>query len=265
MLLSLPLLLLAILAGCTSVQRVQTETALARSLVSDEQMAQVGEQIHDQLESQGIRYVKDATVVQYVNGIASKIFGLARRDRPGIEYHVHVIDDRRTVNAFATPGGHIYVYSGLLLATQTEAELAGVLAHEVGHVTGRHIERAMVNAYGVETVAAVALGQNPSAAKQAAAGLVATGILRAHSRSEESEADQYSARYLSQLNYDPKAMISFLQKLQAKETSGGPGWFRTHPVTSERIQDLNSYIAQNALRGTVVGAERHRAIQRELA
>jgi len=256
------LLALLAAAGCYTGQFARTETRLAQALVSDEQMIQVGEQVHAELEGQGIRYVKDPDVIRYVNGFATKIFDLARRDRPGLAYHVHVIDDPKAVNAFATPGGHIYVYSGLLIAAENEAEVAGVLAHESGHVAGRHVERAIVNAYGVQALASVALGKDPSLAKQMAASLVGTGILRAHSRSEEIEADEYGVRYISSLNYDPGAMITFFEKLQAKEskTPSALGWLRTHPVTEDRISNLRSYIAENDLRGTVLGAERHRQV-----
>lgn len=182
------LLLLIAAAGCAGGNFARTETSLARALVSDEQMIQVGEQIHAELEGQGVRYVKDPEVIRYVNGVAAKIFDLAERDRPGLKYHVHVIDDAKTVNAFATPGGHMYLYSGLLFAADNEAEMAGVLAHESGHVAGRRVERAMVNSYGLQTLASVALGENPSTAKQIAASLVGTGLMAAHSRSEETEA-----------------------------------------------------------------------------
>lgn len=107
--------------SCSTHQRVKTETVLARALVSDEQMAEIGQEIHRELESQGIRYVKDPQVTGYVDGIASKLFGPARKDRPGVDYHVHVIDAPKTVNAFATPGGHVYLYSGLLLAADRKS------------------------------------------------------------------------------------------------------------------------------------------------
>ena len=265
--LSIAVLLLALGgSGCATEQRVRAETSVARMLISDAQTAKIGERIHAELERQGVRYEKDPAVTRYVNGIAASIFGLARRDRSGVDYHVHVIDDPKTVNAFATPGGHIYVHSGLLRAAENEAEVAGVLAHETGHVVGRHVERAMVNAYGLEALAALALGQDPSLGKQLAAQLIGTGLLRAHSRSEEIEADEYGARYISSLNYDPRAMITFFRKLQADEgrVSGGPGWLRTHPVTAERISNLNDYIASNRLHGTTLGAERHQAIVRSL-
>jgi predicted Zn-dependent protease len=261
------IMLVPLLAGCTPMQRVSTETSLAKMLVSDQQMEQIGEQVHAELQSQGVRYVKNTAVTGYVEGIAGRLFGLARGDRDGVNYHVHVIDDPKMVNAFATPGGHIYVYSGLLLAADNEAEVAGVLAHETGHVAGRHVERAMVNSYGVQTLASLALGQNPSMAKELAATVLGTGLLRAHSRSEETEADEYGARYISRLSYDPQAMITFFQKLQAKESgaSGGMAWLRTHPVTGDRIAHLREYIGSQRLGGSVLGRERHLAVEQKLA
>ena len=260
-------LVVVAVGGCASLLGVGTETAIAKALISDEQSAQIGEQVHAELEKQGVRYVKDGAVNKYVQGVAEKMFAQARQDRAGIDYHVHVIDDPKQVNAFATPGGHIYVYSGLVLAAENEAELAGVLGHETGHVAGRHVERAMVNAYGLQMAASMALGQNPGAIKQIAAQLAGTGILAAHSRSEETEADEYGARYTSRVGYDPNAMITFFQKLQAKESKGSKltGWLRTHPVTGARIEHLEQYIAQNHLRGNVLNAEQHRQIRQRLS
>ncbi len=259
--------LLPLVASCSAMQRARTETAVARVLLSDQQMAQIGEQVHAELQRQGIRYVGSAAVTGYVEDVAGRIFALARRDRSGVDYHVHVIDDPQSVNAFATPGGHIYLYSGLILAADNEAEVAGVLAHETGHVTGRHMERAIVNSYGVQALASLALGENPSLARQLAASAVATGILRAHGRSEELEADRHGARYASLARYDPRAMITFFRKLQAKEprTPRALAWLRTHPVTGERIARLEDYIADNRLGGGVLGRERHLAVEQRLA
>jgi predicted Zn-dependent protease len=259
---------LAVLAGpaCTTQQRIRTETALAQSLISDEQSNQIGEQVHRELEANGVRYLSNRAVTSYVESISAKLFDVARRDRPGVNYHVHVIDDAKTVNAFATPGGHLYVYSGLILATKNEAELAGVLSHEAGHVVGRHVERAMVNSMGFETLASMALGQNPSALKALAANVLGTGILRAHSRSEEIEADEYGAKTMAQLRYDPNAMVSFFGTLGKGETKGPAvlDWMRTHPVTQDRISNLQAFIQEQGLRGTVLGQERHATAQQQL-
>ncbi|MCE9673354.1 M48 family metallopeptidase [Myxococcus stipitatus] len=243
---------LALTVGCTT-QRVQAEKALAKTFVSDEQEEEIGQQVKKELETkEGIKYVQDAAVVDYVRNLSSPIIRQATKDRPGVQWKINVIDDPKTVNAFATPGGYLYVYTGLILASDTEAELAGVMAHEAGHVVGRHSARAMVNQMGIQTVSQLALGQNPGAAAQIAAQLVGGGAMLAHSRSEESEADQYGARYANGAGYDPRGLITFFEKLQ-KEQGSTPGvmkWLSTHPTNEKRIKDLQEYIRQNNLRST---------------
>jgi predicted Zn-dependent protease len=253
--------------GCSIGQRARVETALAVSLISDEQSNQIGEQVHADVEKSGVRYIVDPVVRGYVEEIGARIFALAREDRAGVDYHVHLIDDPKTVNAFAAPGGHLFVYSGLLLEADNEAEVAAVMSHESGHVVGRHVERAMVDAYGLEALTAAALGSNPSPAREVAAGIAGTGLMRAHSRSEETEADEYGVRYSSRLGYDPHAMITFLTKLQSHEGNAPAAmkWLSTHPLTPDRIDHLTRYIEDNRLSGSELGAARHREIKNRLA
>jgi predicted Zn-dependent protease len=252
--------------GCATGDRARVETNLARVLISDEQSSQIGEQVHADVERSGARYVDDSAVRGYVESIAARIIGIARSDRPGVDYHIHVIDDPKAVNAFAAPGGHLFVYSGLLLGAANEAEVAAVIGHEAGHIVGRHVERAIVNAYGLEALASAALGRNPSPAKELAAGIVGTGIMRAHSRSEETEADEYGVGAIAELGYDPRAMITFLGRL--KSGAGTPKvqqWLSTHPLTPDRIEHLERYIADRGLRGSDLGVQRLAAIKGRLA
>ncbi|GMU09520.1 M48 family metallopeptidase [Corallococcus caeni] len=237
--------------GCTK-QRVGAEKALAKVLISDEQENQLGLQVKQELETkEHIKYVQDPAVVDYVRSISAPILSQANKDRSGVKWKVNVIDDPKTVNAFATPGGFLYVYTGLLLAADTEAELAGVMAHEAGHVVGRHSARAMVNAYGLQAITQVALGQNPGTAAQIAAQLAGGGLQLAHGRSEETEADEYGAKYASAAGFDPNGLITFFQKLQ-KEQGSTPGvlkWLSTHPTNEDRISHLRKIIAQNGYKG----------------
>ncbi len=255
------------LTGCSAKQRVRTETTLADIMISDQQSQQIGLQVREDLDKQGVRYIKDPEVLAYVDGIAARIFPLARKDRPGVDFSVKVIDDPNTVNAFATPGGYLYLYSGLLLAADNEAEVAGVLAHEAGHVVGRHVERQMVSSYGLQAIASMAIGSNPSLAQEIAASIASTGLMRAHGRSEEIEADEYGARYSARAGYDPHAMITFFGKLGAMEqkTPGMLGWLRTHPTSRARIDNLKGYIADHHLHGTELDAARHQQIRRRLS
>ncbi len=241
------------LSACSSQQRISAEKSLASVLIPAEQEKQLGLQVKQQLEQQEhVRYVTDPVVDGYVQQVSGKILAFARKDRPEVEWSVKVIDDPKQVNAFATPGGFLYVYSGLLLAADDTAELAGVMGHEAGHVIARHSARQMVNAMGLETVMAVALGQNPSGAAQLAAGLAGKTALLAYGRSDELEADQYGARYSSSAGYDPHGIASFFQKLEQMGSSA-PGWatfFSTHPANPERIAKVNRYIEENRLTAT---------------
>jgi predicted Zn-dependent protease len=245
--------LLLALAGCSAMQRTRTETALANVLIPPEQEKQLGLQVKEQLEKeQHVQYIDDSAVTGYVNDVAGKILAQAKKDRPEVEWSVKVINDPKTVNAFATPGGYLYVYSGLLLAADDTAEVAGVLGHESGHVVARHSARQMVNAFGLETLASLALGQNPGAASKLAAGLAGQTALLAYSRGDETEADEYGARYASAAGYDPHGIATFFEKLE-KGGAQTPGWaafLSTHPATPDRIKKVNAYIEKNHLGGT---------------
>jgi predicted Zn-dependent protease len=238
--------------SCSSRQRIATEKAVASALVSDEQEKEIGLAVREELEKkESVRYVEDAAVVAYVKQISDKLLPLAEKDRPGVSWSVRVIDDPKTVNAFATPGGFLYVYSGLILAADDAAEVAGVLAHEAGHVVARHSARQMVNAMGLEAIAGVALGKNPGATAQLAAGFAGKTLLLAHGRSEEIEADEYGARYASAAGYDPRGIATFFQKLE-KESGKTPAlltWLSTHPPSSDRIAKVDRYIQENRLTG----------------
>ncbi|MBN1205753.1 MAG: M48 family metalloprotease [Myxococcaceae bacterium] len=261
---------LALTAGITSgcaAQRISAEKAVAQAFISDEQEEQIGAQVKKELEQkEKIQYVQDPAIMEYVNRVVTPILRAANKDRKGVKWKVHVINDPKTVNAFATPGGYLYVYTGLLLAADTEAEVAGVLAHEAGHVVGRHSARAMVHAYGLQTITQLALGKDPGTAAKIAAQLVGGGALLAHGRSEETEADEYGARYAAAANYDPKGLITFFQKLRKMQgdTPGVLKWLSTHPTNADRIRHLEQYIAQKNLRGTETGTERLAPIKKQL-
>lgn len=237
--------------GCAK-QRISAEKAIAATLISDEQEADLGKQVKQELETkEKIKYVQDPSIVDYVKNLSSPILRQATKDRPGVKWTVNVIDDPKTVNAFATPGGYLYVYTGLLLAADNEAEVAGVMAHEAGHVVARHSARAMVNQMGLQTITQAALGKNPGAVATIAAQLVGGGAMLAYSRSEESEADEYGARYSSGAGYDPRGLITFFQKLE-KEQGSSPAfmkWLSTHPSNPDRIAHIQKVIAQYNLRG----------------
>lgn len=256
-----------LLAQCASSAVSSVETDVAKSLISDDQEKQIGLEVKQELETkQHVRYLEDPVVTGYVRGVAGRILTFAMKDRPGLTWNVNVIDDPKTVNAFATPGGFLYVYTGLLLAANNEAELAGVMGHESGHVVAHHSARQIVEANGLEAVTALALGENPGLLAQLAAAVATKGALLAHSRTEEDEADTYGARYAATAGYDPHALITFFEKLQALygSTSGISTWLSDHPATDQRIAHIKAYIAEHGLKGSDLGAERFAPIKARL-
>jgi len=244
--------LISAVVACSTAQRRSAETKLAAALIPTEQENQLGLQVKRELEQkQGVEYIEDGPVNDYVQRVAGRILAHAKKDRPDVKWTVKVINDPRQVNAFATPGGYLYVYSGLILAADDTAELAGVLGHEAGHVVARHSARQMVNALGLQTLASVALGDDPGTLSQIAASLAGQGALLAHSRSDEIEADELGARYSAAAGYDPHGIASFFEKLMKGEGKQ-PGWARflsTHPPSAERVERVNAFIAKNKLTG----------------
>jgi predicted Zn-dependent protease len=238
--------------ACSSTQRASAERKLADVLIPPEQEQQLGLQVKQQLEQQEhVQYVEDPQVNGYVQEVAGKILAQAKKDRPDVSWTVKVINDPKTVNAFATPGGYLYVYSGLLLAADDTAEVAGVLGHESGHVVARHSARQMVDAFGLEGLAALALGKNPGGVAQLAAGLAGKTSMLAFSRGDEAEADTYGVRYAAAAGYDPHGIARFFEKL-ARTEGKQPGWaafLSDHPLTPDRIQKVNAYIAEHHLEG----------------
>jgi predicted Zn-dependent protease len=240
---------LAAALGCAARQSV--ETTAAKALISDQESQQLGDQIQKQLADQGVRVVQDPVVEPYLREVAQPIFDQAARQRPGVTFRLHLIDDPKVVNAFATPGGHLYVYSGLIEAVHDSAELAGVLAHETGHVALYHPQRQMVDALGLDALSKLALGSNAGAAKQLAANVAQKGLLLANSRGDETQADEFGAQAMAGAGYDPNALIRFFETLE-KQEGKSPAlmtWLSDHPSTPNRVQDLKRFIAEHHLEG----------------
>ncbi len=254
--------------GCATLKRANVGRTAASIFISDEQEEQLGRQVKTELETkEKIKYVEDPVVVEYVRTVSTRLLQQANKDRPNVKWKVNVIDDPKTVNAFATPGGYLYVYTGLLLAADNEAELAGVLGHEAGHVVGRHSAQALMLQYGQQALTEAALGKDANTVAQIAANLAGTGTGLAFSRSNETEADELGAKYTSAVGYDPHGLVTFFNKLAAQEgkTPGVLKWLSTHPPSADRVTHLNAYISQKGLSGKDLGADRLTPIKQRLS
>jgi predicted Zn-dependent protease len=226
-------LLLPVLAGC----------------VNERQEREMGERIAAQVNMQ-LPLVHDPVLHRYVNQLGNVI---ARESgRPGLQYRFYIVNSD-AVNAFALPGGHVYVNRGLIERTENVAELSAVLAHEIGHVAARHgaemMERQLRTGSVVGILYNLILGTEPAILDQRALQMGRALWTASHSREAELEADELAVEYMIEAGVDPAGMISLLTGLLHEELQEGeafPQWFSTHPMTEERIDVAKREIADEA-------------------
>ena len=223
----------------------------ADALLNKSQEAQIGRAIMRSIRSSGM-VVEDPQVTEYINDVGHRI--AAQTNQGDHEFTFFVVKDPR-INAFALPGGYIGVHTGLIEATRNESELAGVLAHEVAHVTQRHIARS-IHASSRQSILSTALmlgalivGAASGDADVAQAGMaVAQGTAAQQqinfTRSNEHEADRIGISALAGAGFDPHGMGSFFEVMSRQQLSSPdermPEFLRTHPVTSTRIAEART-------------------------
>jgi len=245
--------LIALLASAAAAAQVELPDIgdPVDRVLSRQQEAAIGARMMAQAREQ-LALNRDAEVAMYLDDLGQ---GLARvvPDPPPNGFTFFLVRDNR-INAFAAPGGYIGINSGLFQAAETEAQLAGVLAHEIAHVTQRHLAKAVAanqrNQY--KTLAAVLAsiilaGQNPEAAEAAiATGQAAEAQRRInYTRANEYEADRIGLQILTRAGYDPRAMVGMFELLAANSSGdGAPEFLRTHPISSNRIAEAQSRAAQ---------------------
>ena len=229
------------LSGCATAPATG-ETIFTGGL-SQEDEARLGREEHAKILKQFGGAYQDPAIETYVSSIGGLLAQTS--ELPNLKFTFTVLDTP-IVNAFALPGGYVYITRGLLALADNEAEVAGVLAHEIGHVTARHSAQRYGQAMAAN-LAAVGLGILFGGPATEAFGTAAGLALRGFSREQEFEADVLGVRYLARGGYDPGAMASFLGRLQAHsrldaELRGKPGKadsfniMQTHPRTADRIQ-----------------------------
>ncbi len=201
-----------------------------------EKEIRMGKEFASQID-QTARMVQDPVVNEYVNRIGQN---LVRNSDARVPFTIKVIDSDE-INAMAIPGGFFYVNSGLILAADEEAELAGVMAHEIAHVAARHGTRQMTRGslLNLATIPLIFVGGGLGYGLRQAAGLALPLTFLTFSRGFEREADCLGVQYLYATGYDPQATVQFFEKLQAKEKKK-PGTlakaFSSHPQTPDRIE-----------------------------
>jgi predicted Zn-dependent protease len=230
--------------GKYDVQRIgERGIGSGLNLYSIEREQALGRELSQQVEAQA-KLIKDPVITEYVNRVAQSI---VRNSDARVPFTVKVVDNDE-VNAFALPGGFFYVDTGLILAADNEAELAGVMAHEIAHVAARHATKTATRAqiFNLASIPLIFMGGPAGYAVRQIAGLAVPMSFLKFSRDAEREADLLGLEYAYAAGYDPAEFVHFFESLQVKQKqklSFVAKAFATHPMTNDRIQRAQKEIA----------------------
>jgi predicted Zn-dependent protease len=216
--------------------------------VSQQQEVQLGQQESAQIQQQ-LPLVQDPLINQYVTSLGNQI--ASKTSRADLQWQFYVVNTD-VVNAFALPGGIIYVNRGVLERADRMDELAGVMGHEIEHVVRRHSVKQMEQMQDANVGVALACTLTNVCSNQAAAAAInvgGTAIFAKFSRTDEIQADEGGFHNVMNAGISPQGMLSFFQKLLAEEQQGGSSsavnsWFADHPGTQDRIQDIQGMLSQ---------------------
>jgi predicted Zn-dependent protease len=210
-------------------------------LIGTKDEVAIGQSLVKEIQSQN-KVTQDSILAGYVNQVGQKIASVS--DRRDISYHFKVLESPE-INAFACPGGFVYVYTGLLKVMDNEAQLAGVLGHEIGHVVARHSVKRLQQVLGLQVLLSLTLGESSELTQKA----VSTGIgviLQGYSRQNEFEADYDGTYYMTMSGYDPQGMIQLFGKFKEMEKDKKSTFLdqllASHPPTPERIAKVDEHI-----------------------
>ena len=228
----------------SDVSEIGNRKVAHRSLISQEKEIAVGRQYATEIDHQA-KFVTDPVVNEYVNRVAQNV---ARNSDLKVPLTVKVIDGPE-INAFALPGGFLYVYSGLLKAASEEDQLAGVMAHEIAHVAARHATENMAKGTlaNIGTIPLVILGGPAGAAARQVAQVAIPLEFLQFSRKNEEEADYLGLQYMYKAGYDPNAYVAFFGKVleeERRQPGSVPKIFQDHPPTPDRILKAEEEIKQ---------------------
>ena len=252
----MPLLLLLCFSPYALSDGLPNLGDISQAVLTPVQERQIGQQSMMQIRA-GKQFLDDAEINDYLNQLGLRL--VENSTEPSLGFEFFTLNDY-SVNAFAMPGGFIGVNSGLLLTAQSESELASVLSHEIAHVTQRHLARMIAGqqADSLASMAAIAIAilaarRNPEASQAVMIGTQAQGIQRLlnFTRTHEQEADRIGLDILQKSDFNTHAMPEFLGKLQRATRlfeNNTPGYLRTHPITSDRIADIENRVSNQPYR-----------------
>ncbi|MFT5860732.1 MAG: putative Zn-dependent protease [Flavobacteriaceae bacterium] len=235
------------------------------NLFSVEQDIQLGAQVAAEIDGNLAEYpVLDSTqnpeVYAYLYRVRDKILNTGQIDfKDEFQWRLRVIHDDSTLNAFCTPGGYIYIYTGILKYLDSEDQFAGVLGHEIAHADMRHSTRQMTKMYGVQILLDVLAGDR-QAIKQVTGALI--GLK--NSRKHETEADTKSVQYLCPTDYNAAGGAGFFRKIEAAGGSGTPEFISTHPDPGNRVEHFENESIVNGCKGDQTYENQYKAMLAKL-
>lgn len=247
----------ALLSACGTAVVNPVSGQTEYSAMSEEQEVAEGAKAHQQVLKEYNVY-DNKPVQEYVNALGQRL--AAQSHRSNLQWHFTVLDSPE-INAFALPGGYVYVTRGIMAYMESEADLAGVIGHEIGHVTARHgaqratsQQHAGLGVFAANILGAVLESQGVSGAGQLAGQVsqtVAAGYIASYGREQELQADGLGAEYLARNHYDPHSMVEVIQVLKSQERFAadqakaegkpaptGGGWLASHPSNDQRLQQI---------------------------
>ncbi len=243
--------------SCSSLKK--TWNNLNAFAVADD--VKLGKQVSDEIAANPAKYpllpeAGNEEVYNYIRNITNNILSTGRvANRNVFAWQVKIINDDKTLNAFCTPGGYIYVYTGIIKFLDSEDQLAGVMGHEIAHAAQRHSTQQMTKLYGIDFLAQAALGKKNQLAK-----IAESVIGLSFSRDHERDADDKSVLYLCSTSYNAAGSAGFFKKIQTK---GGtpPVFLSTHPNPANRVQDIEALSKKMNCKGTATNTAAYNRIK----
>jgi len=221
--------------------KTKRERPVSLNLFSIEDDIKLGQQVSQQIESDTKQFpilpeAANREVYSFIRGLTRDILNSGKvKHKNDFKWEVKIIDDDKTLNAFATPGGYIYVYTGLIKFLDTEDQLAGVMGHEIAHADLRHSTNQLTKQYGLAGLLSIATGNaDPGVLEQMVLSVVSLKFSRKH----EEQSDEFSVIYLCGTEYDAAGAAGFFKKMEGQPTP--PQFLSTHPNPSNRVVDIES-------------------------
>jgi beta-barrel assembly-enhancing protease len=250
--------LIIVISACAA-NKGEGRTKKGFNLFTIEQDKQLGAKVAWEIDSNKREYPQlDSTkykeVYKYLYDIRNKILNSGQvtlKDK--FEWRLRVVQNDSVLNAFCTPGGYIYIYTGILKYLDSEDQLAGVLGHEIAHADMRHSTRQMTTMFGVQVMLDILAG-NRTMIKQVTGAVVGLKFSRKH----ETEADDWSVKYLCPTDYNAAGGAGFFQKLNAAGGTRPPEFLSTHPNPENRIENFNNSKVTNGCKGDKTFTEEYK-------